>query len=133
MTRVIFMYDQNNRPRADIIIQNGSHKLHLFPIIDSGADKTTIPKGIGEDLKLEPPKKKEIEEVIGLGGYKAKSVKRGVRIEIGDYPFYIDVCWLFNNDGHPLLGRDVFERFDILFKQNPHKKIIFESNKKILK
>jgi len=133
MTRVIFLYGQDNRPRADIIVQSGVHKLHLFPIIDSGADFTTLPKGVGEVLNFEPPKRKEINKVQGIGGHKVKYVKRGVRIEIGDYSFYSKICWFFDDDGQPLLGRDIFEKFDILFKQNPDKKIIFESNKKKLK
>jgi len=129
MTRAVFEYDKDNRPRAEIIIQNGKHKLHLFPVIDSGADITMIPKDVGEDLRLEPPRKKEIEEIIGVGGV-VKCVRRNIKIEIGDYHFFLNSGWLFEDEGFALLGRDVFERFDILFKQSPHKKIILDSDKK---
>jgi len=30
-----------------------------------------------------------------------------------------------------LLGRDVFELFDVLFKQNPHRRVYFDSDREI--
>lgn len=129
----VFGYSKNNRPIADIIIQNGKHQIHLFPVIDSGEDITTIPKGIGEDLRLKQPGGKEIQKIRGIGGVIIKCVLRDVKIKLGDYHFFLKVSWLFENDGHALLGRDIFEKFDILFKQNPHKKIIFESDKAVFK
>ncbi len=129
MTRVVFEYSADfNRPVAEVIIQNGKHKYKFLSIIDSGADRTTIPKDVGELLNLEPIEKKEIKKLTGIGG-AINAVLRNVRLEIGDYNFSADVFWLFENEGHFLLGRDVFERFDILFKQNPEKKVIFESDK----
>jgi len=130
MTRAIFGYDQDKRPRADVLIQNGKHKIHLFPIIDSGADITMILKSIGERLRLKPPIKKEINKIRGVGG-EIKCVLRDIMILIEDYPLFLKLSWLFEDEGHALLGRDVFEKFDVLFKQSPYKKIIFESDKKV--
>lgn len=144
MTKAIFLYGQDDRPYASVTLQNGSIKLPVLPLIDSGADMTILPKDVGEALKLYPPTKKELKELEemkkkgeglkGLSGNPIDCVKRNIRIEIGDYNFSICVGWLFNKQCQILLGREeIFERFDILFKQNPDKKIIFQSDKKVLK
>ncbi len=129
MTRIVFEYDAGcNRPVAEVIIQNGKHKHKFLAIVDSGADRTTIPTEVGELMNLKPAQKKEIKRITGIGG-TINAVLRNIRLEIGDYNFSTEVFWLFENKGYFLLGRDIFERFDILFKQNPEKKVIFESDK----
>ena len=143
MTRIIFRYDQEDRPRAEVEIQNGSHKFNTLPIIDSGADMTIIPKDVGETIHFNPPTRKELKKLeemkkrkeclTGLSGVPIDHVTRNIRMQIGDYNFSLNVGWLFNKNCHVLLGRDVFEKFDVLFKQNPSKKIIFESNREVYK
>lgn len=132
MTRVVFRYDQNNRPLADLRIHNGKHKLHTFALIDSGADRTTLSKGAGKSLKFSKPRREEVKNLKGIGKKKIKYVLRDVMVEIGDWKFSSKICWTYKDKGEleVLLGRDIFERFDVLFKQNPHKKIIFDSDKK---
>ena len=131
MTRVVFEYDMNNRPRADVIIKNNINKIKILALIDSGADVTSIPKNVGEYLRLSRPKWKEVKKIRGIGNIKKiKYVERDIEIKIGDGDFfYIKVWWLFNNEGEVLIGRNIFEKFDVLFKQNPNKQIIFESDK----
>jgi len=133
MTRVVFGYDMNNRPRADIIIRNRKYRIQIFALIDSGADVTSIPKNVGEHLRLSRPKRNEVKKIRGIGNIKKiKYVERSIEIKIGDDDFFsINVWWLFNNEGEVLVGRNIFDKFDILFKQNPTKQIIFESNKKV--
>ncbi len=137
MVRIIFSYGQDERPRAEVIIYNDIKEIKLAPIVDSGADTTVIPQGIGEELGLIPPTEKEIRELKEerlscADGNCIDYVVRKIKMKIDCFDFELDVCWLFNNkNSHFLLGRDIFEKFDILFKQNPAKKVIFESDKNI--
>ena len=67
---------------------------------------------------------------MGLAGHKTKYVKRSVEVEIGGHKFPLKITWLFKDRKTPvLIGRDIFEKFDVLFKQNPSRKVIFKRNK----
>jgi len=135
--RIVFSYDKDNRPRAEVTLYNNEKEVELAPIIDSGADITVIPKGIGEELGLSFPEEEELNnfrenKLSSAEGNLMDYVIRTIKIKIGEFNFEIDVCWLFNNKGaHFLLGRNIFDKFDILFKQNPYRKIIFESDKEV--
>ncbi len=136
MVRIVFNYDKDNRPRAEVVLSHGKREFITAPIIDSGADITVIPKSIGEELGLAQPTEKEIdsiknEKMISADGSHLDYVLRKVVLTIGNLKFEMEVAWTFNKDGQFLLGRDIFEDFDILFKQNPNKTIIFETEKTV--
>ena len=93
-----------------------------------------MPKDVGEYLRLEKPndlEKKSCSTLSCADGNVTKYVMRKVKIKIGKEEFMLQICWMYDSVGHILLGRDIFDKFDILFKQNPNKKVIFDSTKKV--
>lgn len=105
------------RPVADIYLQSKSGKWIQFnPYIDSGADVTLIPLSLGKLIGLSIDEKK-IEQIGGLSG-SVPVIYFKHEIKIGGIQFPIQIAWALIEEVPPLLGRaDVFDRFDVLFKQ----------------
>lgn len=129
MAKTIFKYDRAGRPRASVVLQNGEHRISEFPIIDSGADHTSIPLAIGELLNLKKPEEKEIMYLKGVGGF-CSFCFRDIMIEMCGYTFSLKITWMLDPIvDQVLLGRDVFGEsgmFEVIFNHN----IIFEKRKK---
>lgn len=114
------------RPIADIYFKDKfGNELVSFMYIDSGADIILIPRQFGETLGLEL-KNDKIEEVGGIGNNKVPIVIKEAMIRIGEKELKAKIAWALIEEVPPLLGRiDVFDNFDVIFKQK-NKKIIFE-------
>lgn len=95
--------------------------------IDSGADYTLIPYQMGCFLGLESISSSKVTEIGGIGG--VIGVKSAVvPMRIGKYQFDCNIMWAQIERVPLLLGRrDVFEYFDITFRQRV-KKVIFVWN-----
>lgn len=94
-------------------------------LIDSGADITLIRKSRGEDLGLALPSQDEIQFLGGIAG-SAPVVYRKIEMKIEDVTFLARVAWAQAEHVPSVLGRlDVFDKFDIEFKQSD-RKILFK-------
>lgn len=96
--------------------------------IDSGADVTLLPYSVGDLLGFRMKPGEETEEIGGIAG-KIPIVFRQVKIKIDNYQLEIKMAWSLFEEVPPLLGRkDIFDSFEITFKQNQDL-IIFEKVK----
>lgn len=111
------------RPVASLEFKSGSGEwIEIRMYIDSGADMTLIPLSFGRLLGL-ALRKEDIKHLRGVGGGEVPVIVARVDIRMDDVEFPIDVAWTLEEDVPPLLGRlDVFDRFDVEFKQ--HKRVI---------
>jgi len=120
--------EEIKRPVADVWLQKGKGWLEFHPYIDSGADVTLIPLSLGEliGFRIEGEK---IEEIGGIRGAVPVVYKKW-KIKIGGKVLSILIAWALIEEVPPLLGRaDVFDFFDITFRQNEGK-IVFEEVRK---
>ncbi len=86
--------------------------------IDSGADITLIPRSVGDLLGFELKPDENIEEIGGIAG-KLPTVRRQVKMKIGQKDLKAEIAWALTEEVSLLLGRkDVFDSFYITFKQD---------------
>jgi len=110
------------RPLARVVFDE---EIPQWMYVDSGADVTLLPRSVGELLGFEIHKGEEIKEVKGLGNSRVPIVIRKVFMKIGEKKFEARVAWGLTEDVPLVLGRlDVFNKFDILFKER-EEKVVF--------
>jgi len=120
--------EEIKRPVADVWLQKGKSWLEFHPYIDSGADVTLIPLSLGELVGFRI-KGEKIEEIGGIRGAVPVVYKKW-KIKIGGKILSILIAWALIEEVPPLLGRaDVFDFFNITFRQKEGK-IIFEEVRK---
>lgn len=122
------LFETVKRPVATVFLQSKNGKWVEFePIIDSGADITLLPLSIGRLLGLSSDEQK-IEEIGGIRG-NVPIIYFQNKIRIGESEFTANLGWCLLENVPPLLGRaDIFDRFDVAFKQKDDK-IIFDERK----
>lgn len=116
-----------SRPIADVWVKtSGNLWLEFHPYIDSGADFTMIPLSLGRLIGFKVDNNK-IKKIGGIqGSVPVIFVKN--KIKIGSLEIDACLAWCQIENVPPLLGRtDIFDTFDVTFKQN-EKKILFQSN-----
>lgn len=132
MAEFTYRYEESNilgkipRPVADVYFTDKEGKeLIAFMYIDSGADIILIPRQFGELLGFETEGDR-IEEIGGIGNTKIPVIIKKTTIRVGDKTIAARVAWALIEEVPYLLGRlDVFDTFDVLFKQR-NKKIQFD-------
>ncbi len=118
------------RPVGKVFIEHGGNKFLIYPYIDSGADITLIPRSIGEALGLKF-EQNEIRELRGIGEGKIAMVIKSVQMTVGEYTFPCSIAWALTEKVPLLLGRrDIFERFEVIFREW-EKKVLFILRKEI--
>jgi len=106
------------RPVAVIKLKLAKRVVPVEMYVDSGADVTVIPRRFGEFLGF-VIEQDEICEICGIGEAVVPIIVKNVRMDIGEREFDARIAWAMINEIPPLLGRlDVFDLFDIEFKQN---------------
>ena len=110
------------RPVAGLVLSTKTSTLEVAMYIDSGADMTLIPFGLGRSLGFRQRPTERILELSGISGAGVPYVLRTARIRIGNQAFTIRVAWALIEDVPLLLGRtDIFPRFQILFDEKRHR------------
>ena len=114
------------RPVATVeFLSRNGEWIRAHPYIDSGADVTLLPLSLGRLLGLEI-KGEELRELRGVSGHGVPVVFYSLCIKIGSFDFEAHVAWALIEEVPPLLGRsDVFDHFDVTFKQRD-REIVFE-------
>lgn len=131
---IIFKYKEESisntkekvkRPVADVYMKSLSNAwIKFHPYIDSGADITIIPLSLGKLLGFRVDEEK-VEQIGGIRG-SVPVIYTKTLIKIGREEFQAKIAWSLVEDVPPLLGRiDIFDRFEITFKQKEDK-IIFQ-------
>ena len=114
------------KPFALVTLINGETLHEAEMLVDSGADVTLIRKSRGEDLELPVPHEHEVKYLGGIAG-GVPVVYRTLELKIGDVKFPCRVAWAQTENVPSVLGRlDVFDKFDIEFKQSD-RKILFKT------
>jgi len=118
------------RPVAKIyLLKNASEWIPEYFYIDSGADYTLIPYKMGKFLSLDKTAS-EIQEIGGIGGVIAIRLSN-IPMKIGKYGFDSTIAWAQIEHVPLLLGREnVFEHFEIIFRQKVRKVVFIWQGKK---
>lgn len=114
------------RPVADVYFKDKEgNEIVAFMYIDSGADIILIPRQFGELLGFKAEDDK-IEEIGGIGNTKIPIILKKTKIRINSEILDVKVAWALTEEVPYLLGRiDVFDKFNVLFKQKD-RRIIFD-------
>jgi hypothetical protein len=117
------------RPVAKVsLLKTGGEWIAEYFYIDSGADYTLVPYRIGRFLGLEVSAS-EVREIGGIGGVIGTRFVV-VPMKIGNHQFDCKIAWAQIERVHLLLGReDVFDHFDITFRQRDKKTTFVWRNK----
>lgn len=112
------------RPVADVYLQSLSKKwIKFYPYIDSGADVTMIPFSLGKLLGFVLDDK-IVKQIGGIRG-SVPVIYLNCLMKIDNIELTSLVSWALIEEVPPLLGRhDVFDRFEIIFKQK-EERVIF--------
>jgi hypothetical protein len=106
------------RPVIPVKLRNQENILACEALVDSGADITLVPKGVGTYLGFTLTDGEEIKELYGIGEGAAPFLIRQIFITIGDIEKQIQAGWALIEEIPILLGRiDLFSLFDINFQQ----------------
>ncbi|MDI6795046.1 MAG: retropepsin-like aspartic protease [bacterium] len=112
-------------PFIPVILISPETTLKRYFLVDSGADMTLFPKGVGEKLGFKIREGEEIKSISGVSG-SLPVVHRRIKLRIGEFEFDAPVAWALEEEVPLLLGREVvFDKFDIEFRQ-AERKIIFK-------
>ncbi|MBI5227488.1 aspartyl protease family protein [Candidatus Micrarchaeota archaeon] len=112
------IFGKTLRPVADVTLRNGDRDVVQGMIVDSGADVTLIPKSVGDYIGFKINNEK-IVEVKGIGDRGIPVVLKKAFIRIGEKEIDAIVAWSLIEEVPLLLGRkDVFDKFQIIFKDN---------------
>jgi len=112
------------RPVAKIEFRSSVGWVPEWIYVDSGADITLIPRSLGDLLGFEISTE-AIQEIWGVGESRIPVIIQNIGIKLGGHVFDSRVAWALIEEVPPLLGRmDVFDEFEIIFKQN-EKKVVF--------
>jgi len=113
------------RPVADVIIHANELKVEVAMYIDSGADITLIPFRFGKALGFRQHEAETIKHMHGITG-SIPYLSRKAKLQLGNEIFEAEIARSLIEEVPPLLGRqDVFDRYEVVFKQR-NKKIFFK-------
>jgi len=105
------------RPVAHAVLKVGSFIIEIPLYIDSGADISLIPLGLGEALGFRQ-NSSQIREIKGVSGGKVPYIIKKVKIYLGGTEIEARIAWALTEEVPPLLGRlDIFDRFKIIFDE----------------
>jgi len=105
------------RPVAEVLLVVGERVLGVEMYIDSGADLSMIPYGLGRALGLQRNPGEPLRRLGGIAG-SARYLLKSVTMKMGSYAFPVRVAWTMNDQAPLLLGRlDVFQKFRITFEE----------------
>jgi len=106
------------RPVADVVLECGRSRVEAAMYIDSGADVTMIPLGLGKALGLKQAPADEILEIKGVSGSGVPYILKKAAIILNGEKLKIRLAWALIEEVPFLLGRmDIFPRFRITFDE----------------
>jgi len=111
------------RPKAVVVFHGATQSVSSECLIDSGADVTVVAWQFGQFLGWAPSSSEKPFPLGGISG-NLPCYLRQAEMQIGEIRFEATVMWALSDDVPNLLGReDVFDRFDIEFRQRERKTI----------
>ena len=115
------------RPVADVMLESGSLKVEAALYIDSGADITMVPLGLGKALGFKQHEDDEIREIKGVSGGGVPYLLKKAFMTLDGKRLKIRLAWALIEEVPLLLGRlDIFPKFVIAFDEK-QASIIFRS------
>ncbi len=125
ITQKANVVDFISRPYAEVTLIGEGTLLTEWFFIDSGADVSLIKRGFGELLGFRIKEGEEIKQLSGIGRNAIPYVLRKIKMKIGEKEFGARIAWSLIEDVPLVLGRlDVFDKFDIVFKEREGKVIL---------
>lgn len=113
-----------SRPFAKVTLIADVNLITEWFFIDSGADVSLVSLSIGKLLGFTLKEGEEIKQLSGIGRSAVPYVLRAIKMKIGEKEFDVRIAWSLLEDVPLVLGRlDVFDKFDIIFKEREGKVI----------
>jgi len=106
------------RPVADVILESAASRVEVAMYIDSGADITIVPLGLGKALGFKQLPTDEIREIRGVSGSGVPYLLKKAHITLNGKRLKIRIAWALVEEVPLLLGRlDIFPEFKITFDE----------------
>lgn len=106
------------RPVADVVLQSVGFKIEAALYIDSGADITMIPLGMGKALGLRRHPEDEIREIKGVSGVCVPYILKKIVLILDGKRLIVRAAWVLVEEVPLLMGRlDIFPKFKITFNE----------------
>jgi hypothetical protein len=120
VTSIELSYHPHSSKRPYIVVRLITERatVPFVMLLDSGADTSLIPWGLGRKLGFEESPGEAIRSVSGVGGHiDARERTARVRLAPAEEPLEIKVLWA-SLETPALLGRaGIFDRFRVEFHQ----------------
>lgn len=117
------------RPFAEVTLIGDVNEVTEWLFIDSGADVSLISRKLGELLAFKIKQEEEIKLLSSIGTSTIPYVLRKIKMKIGEKQFSARIAWSLIEEVPLVLGRlDVFDKFDILFKEREGKVIFTDKS-----
>lgn len=114
------------RPVALVELKSGFGWVPEWMYVDSGADISLLPRSLGDLLGFEVTQ--DIQEIRGVGDSVVPVIIKDIDVRLGGDVFNARMAWSLIEEVPPLLGRiDMFDKFEVTFKQH-EKKVVFREN-----
>lgn len=114
-----------SKPFAEVTLIGDINEITEWFLIDSGADISLVSLNIGKLLGFGLKEGEEIKQLSGIGTTTIPYLLRTIKMKIGEKEFDARMAWSLIEDVPLVLGRiDIFDKFDILFKEREGK-IVF--------
>lgn len=111
-------------PYAEVTLITDGNELTEWFLIDSGADISLVKRGFGELLGFKIKEGEEIKQLSGISTNTIPYIHRKIKMKIGEKEFEARIAWSLIEDVPLVLGKlDVFDKFDIIFKEREGKVI----------
>jgi len=113
-----------SKPFAEITLVVDKNEITEWFLIDSGADISLVKLKLGDLLGFKIKEGEEVRQLSGIGTSTIPYVLRKIKMRIGEKEFEARIAWSLIEDVPLVLGRiDVFDKFDITFKEREGKVI----------
>ncbi|MBI2084045.1 MAG: retropepsin-like domain-containing protein [Candidatus Aenigmarchaeota archaeon] len=119
-----YVIDFISRPFAEVALIGDINEITEWFFVDSGADVSLISRRLGELLGFKLKEGEEIKQLSGISTGTVPYILRTIKMRIGEKEFDVRIAWSLVEEVPLVLGRlDVFNKFDILFKERENKVI----------
>lgn len=116
-------------PIVPVFLIKGKRKLQRDFIADTGADTTTLPKYLANELNIDLKNLSQITSQ-GISKRPTKTWETKVKLQIGDEVINAHCSFVDSNKIPPLLGKlDIFDHFNFLF-DNDNSCLVLNKRKK---
>ena len=120
---MIFPYRETRRsgevrfePIVKIQVLHGNKSLDIVALVDSGAERSLMPRQVADDIGLDLSQASQVE-IIGAGGHEFPGFMTVVDLQLGRHRFRAPIIFTEQGINESLLGQNgFFSHFTVTFR-----------------